>query len=552
MRKLSVLMLALVLALSFALSASADVNAADFPPGPKLGDERVRQALMYALDRENFILAEYGSEELARVGLAPISPVSWAFPDESELNAYPYDIDKANALLDEAGWVMGDDGYRYKDDVKLALSWLVYTDVPWPSTLSSMAFDSWKQIGVELTVELMDFNTVSARAQEPEPGEKDFDIYTMGFSLDADPDPSNGLYAWSQFMAGGFNSSGYFNARSEELINLGKSSFDQAERAEYYKEWAVLMNEMIPTAIVAYRSEIWGVNDRVKNMDQNAYVKWDDIIGQIELEGDQILRFGETSFDGKFNPIMSDKVYDSYIVDILFEKLIDNDATGSYVAGPLADYELGNENRTYTFTLKDGVAFSDGTPMTADDVYFTYMMIAHPDYNGPRLSVVMGLEGYDEYAAGDADTISGIEVIDDKTVAFTFKEASPANIKEMQYPIMPRAYYEADTFDAFLLNIDKPLGSGKFVLDEYQAGQMLSLSRNENYWDPDNAAKIEGIYITMVPEESKVPALQLNQIDLAQVTANVDNVNAIDAMDGVSLQSFLGNGYTYMQFNTLH
>ena len=50
-----------------------------------------------------------------------------------------------------------------------------------------------------------------------------------------------------------------------------------------------------PTTIVAYRSEIWGVNQRVKGMDMNAYMKWDDIIEKITLEGDQILKFAETS-----------------------------------------------------------------------------------------------------------------------------------------------------------------------------------------------------------------------------------------------------------------
>ncbi len=122
----------------------------------------------------------------------------------------------------------------------------------------------------------------------------------------------------------------------------------------------------------------------------------------------------------------------------------------------------------------------------------------------------------------------------------------------MQYRVMPRAYYEADTFDAFLANIDKPLGSGKFVLSEYAAGQMIMLTRNDNYWDAANMPKIEGVYVSMVPEESKIPALQLGEIDFAQATANLDNVNAINDSEGISLVSYLGNGYTFMQFNTLH
>ncbi len=89
MKKFLVILLALVMVLSLSASAFASEKPA---PGPKLGDKRVRQALLYALDRASFINAEYGPE-LAEVGLAPISPTSWAFPDKSDLNAYAFDLE---------------------------------------------------------------------------------------------------------------------------------------------------------------------------------------------------------------------------------------------------------------------------------------------------------------------------------------------------------------------------------------------------------------------------------------------------------------------------
>jgi len=553
MKKLTSLLLALVMLA--VLCAGALANAPDpstLTPGPKLGDQRVRQALLYALDRENFILAQYGSTDIARVGLAPISPSSWAFPDESELNRYEFDLDKAAALLDEAGWALGDDGYRYNEDgLKLTLTWLVYEDSPWPVTLSSMALDTWKQIGVDLVIDLMDFNTVVTRTMDPPPFEKDFDIYTMGFSLSAEPDPSGGLFDYEAFVEGGFNASGYFNEHAQQLIADGLASFDQDVRAAIYKEWATIMNDVVATSIVAYRSEIWGVNDRVSGMNIDTYANWVSnlILDDVTLEGDQILKFGETSFDGVFNPVYSNNVYDAYIVDLVFEGLATVNREAEYVPY-LATWELGNDNRTYTFTLADGITFSDGVPMTAEDVFFTYMTVAAPDYTGPRLYAVSGLEGFAEYAAGEADTLTGIEVIDEKTIAFTFKDASPANIQHFTYGIAPKHIYEGD-MDHFLSFNHTPVGSGKFVLEEYQAGQYLVLNANPDYWNADRAAKIEGILITIVPDTTKLAALELGQIDLAQLSANVDNAEAIKALEGVTLISYLGNGYTFMCFNTL-
>ncbi len=250
---------------------------------PILSDKRVRQALMYALDRKAFIKAQYG-EGIAELGMAPISPTSWAFPDPKDLNAYDFDLEKAAQLMDDAGWKLGTDGYRYKDGQKFSVSWLVYNENPWPGKLSSMAADTWKQLGVDLTIELMDFDTVISRTMDAIIGEKDFDIYTMGFSLSVDPDPTGALFDDDAYVAGGFNASGYKNPAAMELVRKGKAEFDTDKRAEIYKEWATIMNDEIPHAIVAYRSEIWGINKKIKGMDIGTYQDFTSVIKQIRVE----------------------------------------------------------------------------------------------------------------------------------------------------------------------------------------------------------------------------------------------------------------------------
>ncbi len=249
---------------------------------PTLSDKRVRQALMYALNRKDFIKIQYG-EGIAEVGMAPLSPVSWAFPKEG-LNPYDFDMDKAAQLMDEAGWKMGADGFRYKDGQKFSIGWLVYTDSPWPGKLSSMAADTWKQLGVDLKIEIMDFNTVSDKTMDAEPEDRTFDIYTRGFSLSVDPDPTGALFDDNASAKGGFNASGYRNDYAMELVRKGKQEFDTAKRAEIYKEWALIMNDELPHAIIAYRSEIWGINKKIKGMDIGTYQDFTSVIKQITVE----------------------------------------------------------------------------------------------------------------------------------------------------------------------------------------------------------------------------------------------------------------------------
>jgi len=245
---------------------------------PKLSDVRVRQALAYGLNREFFIENQW--DGFASVCNAPISPVSWAYPDVSELNAYAYDPEKAKALLDEAGWIdTDDDGIRDKDGVKLSLLWTAYNNVDWPLNLISLAKENWGEIGVELKSELMAFDDVYEKVFD----KQDVELWNMGWTLAIDPDPI-GIFDKASDVLGGYNAGGYYNERAEEIFKEGLKEYDQAKRAELYQEWAVIANEELPYLFNAYRNEIWGINKRVKGMALGSYFDWTDTIGNIELE----------------------------------------------------------------------------------------------------------------------------------------------------------------------------------------------------------------------------------------------------------------------------
>ncbi|GAU79464.1 ABC transporter substrate-binding protein [Fusibacter sp. 3D3] len=245
---------------------------------PKLSDKRVRQALAYSLNRELFIENQW--EGFASTCNTPISPVSWAFPDPTILNNYDYDVEKARALLDEAGWKDTDgDGIRDKDGVKLSLVWTAYNDVDWPLNLIALAKENWKEIGVELEPELMEFNAVAERVFD----KQEFEMFNMGWSLSIDPDPTP-IFGGESDVLGGYNAIGFHNERAEEIFALGTQEYDQDKRAELYKEWAVIANEELPYLFNAYRNETWGVNNRVKNMELGPYYRWTYTIKDIELD----------------------------------------------------------------------------------------------------------------------------------------------------------------------------------------------------------------------------------------------------------------------------
>jgi len=270
-----------------------------------------------------------------------------------------------------------------------------------------------------------------------------------------------------------------------------------------------------------------------------------------DINPNNILRFGTTSLDGMFNPLMASNIYDSYVASLVFQGLVTNDAGGSFIPH-IADWELSADNLTYTFTLFDGIHFSDGTPMTTKDVEFTYTLFAHPDYSGVRGYVAMDFEGYEDYKEGNADRISGINIIDEKTISFTFADgtASPANISNFGFGVIPEHYYAFNTWDEFLAKMETPMGSGWFVFQEWRDKEFLLLHTNFNYWEPSEIPLIDGVLFVDIPDESLAGAFMTEDVDVANPGASLDNQAAFATLTGVDVRVIEGNSYNFMQFNT--
>lgn len=237
-------------------------------------DKRVRQALMYGLNRQGFNDAFY--KGYGTNCNAPISPVSWAYTDE--LNKYEYNPEKAKKLLDEAGWKLGNDGYRYKDGKKFTIHWSTSTGSKYADTLIPIVKENWKDLGIEVIPEAMEFSTLASKVYD----KLDFEMYNMGWSLSIDPDPS-GIFDVSQIKPGGNNSVGWNNPEAQKLIEEGLATTDQAKRKEIYKKWLQIANDDLPYLFLSQYKDMFVVSSRVKNMNVTPYQDWTKNIYKVEL-----------------------------------------------------------------------------------------------------------------------------------------------------------------------------------------------------------------------------------------------------------------------------
>lgn len=215
---------------------------------------------------------------------------------------------------------------------------------------------------------------------------------------------------------------------------------------------------------------------------------------------------------------------------MLFESLTSRGTDDSLV-GLLAESYEAVDDVTWKFKLRDGITFSDGTPLTANDVKFTYDMIMDPEVGSPH-KTFMG-------------TVAAIDVLDDQNFTITTSQPDvmlPLRVSDIYGSVISQKHYEeigADDYDK------SPLGTGPYVLEEWVLDSHISFLKNENYWGADKPV-YDRITLKFLPDDAtRIAALQAGEVDLI---TNVPPalVPEIEATEGLKIISGAGTRAHYL------
>jgi len=171
-------------------------------------------------------------------------------------------------------------------------------------------------------------------------------------------------------------------------------------------------------------------------------------------------------------------------IKLLFEGLIDYDTELNLVPR-LAEAlpEISEDGLSYTFRLRTDVRFSNGRTLVAEDVRWSIEHMLHPDTGSPGVVFYNRIAGLDAFAAREAEHISGIEVLDGRTVRITLSGPDHTFLNAMAmifaYPV-PHENYEAHPDDVRR----HPMGTGAFLLESWEPGVRLTFVRNPDYYLP--------------------------------------------------------------------
>ena len=254
--------------------------------------------------------------------------------------------------------------------------------------------------------------------------------------------------------------------------------------------------------------------------------------GEAQQGGEIIIgTLGEAQ---SINPFLTNESEGQWRSNMLFDQFVIIDSLTYEVSPRLArEWTASDDATEFSFTLQEGILFSDGTPLTTEDISFFFHGVLEPESTSPFVARFVAIAGAQEYNDGTADTISGIEVIDEQQIKLTLAEPNAAFLVNLEHvrPV-PAAQLTGKSLkdDAWF---QEPVGAGPFKFVSWQTGGDFVADRNENYWQPGKPYLDRFVHRTIADSQTLVLALETGEIDASNYPAPTvaENLRSIDSLD---------------------
>ncbi|MFP5331388.1 MAG: ABC transporter substrate-binding protein [Acidimicrobiia bacterium] len=244
------------------------------------------------------------------------------------------------------------------------------------------------------------------------------------------------------------------------------------------------------------------------------------------------------------NPLTTGQQGKGHVFQAIFNPLLMTDNEKNIISTILETWETSPDATMATLTLKEGVQWSDGTPMTAEDIRFSLQAYLNNNISN-WAARIKGPVGQEEYVNGEADTIVGLRVIDDRTIEIDLVSSDAAWLPNLaalaeDLPILP-SHVLGDLAPTELLESDYfrtfPVTSGPYKFVEFVEGQYVQLERNENWFG--GTAYFEQVFMRIVSTDVMSAQLEAGEIDFMFAVDPAD-VERISSLPGIEVGSATG------------
>ncbi|RLQ97198.1 oligopeptide ABC transporter substrate-binding protein [Falsibacillus albus] len=231
---------------------------------PKYQDKRLRQAMLYAINRDEWVKAFFSG--LGTPLNTPVPSSHWIAADNKDLpNDYKFDPEKAKQLLDEAGYKDVDgDGFREDPNgKKFVVNFAHYaTGNPTYEARAKALTQYWEAVGLKTKLTMTDVNLYYDELEKDDPS---IEVFYGGWGVGADPDQTA---LWGSKAV--WNYPRWVNEKSDQLLNdatdIDVVGTDQDKEKQIYLEWQKLFNEEVPVIPIMELQDAWAISKRVQNV----------------------------------------------------------------------------------------------------------------------------------------------------------------------------------------------------------------------------------------------------------------------------------------------
>jgi peptide/nickel transport system substrate-binding protein len=277
-----------------------------------------------------------------------------------------------------------------------------------------------------------------------------------------------------------------------------------------------------------------------------------DVKNEGKIDPNGILKYGlvsGTAFKGTLNPVFYEDNYDYEVFQWFQEQLLRTNGDYEIDNDGAATYTLSSDKKTITIKIRDNVNWTDGKPVLAEDLQYAYEVLGSPQYTGARYDSLMAtIVGMDAYHKGKAKTISGIKILNKKTLSITYTQASPSILTGIWTYPLPKHIFKnipiskMPSSDAVRKN---PIGFGPFKVTKIVPGESVEFAANDDYWK--GKPKLKGVILKVVNPNTVLASLRKGDVDL------VDDFPAnlyLDAKKSTNFQMLgkLDLAYNYLGF----
>jgi peptide/nickel transport system substrate-binding protein len=229
--------------------------------------------------------------------------------------------------------------------------------------------------------------------------------------------------------------------------------------------------------------------------------------------------------DEDLNPIIQNSTYDQWVyVQAQYPYLLQEQKDGTYKPDLAKGYQISDDKKTVTFQLRDNAKWSDGQPITADDVVFTYQVLASKEYQDVLAGPIDAshIKGYDDFQkkytykdiqSGKA-VLEGVKKIDDHTVSVTLDDALATLLLQANVVPIPKhvwANIPIDQWKTAQQDLKNVVVSGPFKLTDMKAKEYYTLERNDNYFG--SRPHLDKIVWKVVPADTAAGQLKNGELD---------------------------------------